>query len=93
MKDELRPLLLVLSHLQLRRAPGLGGRSCASELGLGRFEVKVWAGSERGCRSDLPLPWSAVLQWWGISIWGHLQSCLWELAMKTATSVAVRPEI
>lgn len=65
MKDELRPLLLVLSHLQLRRAPGWGGYSCASELGLGRFEVKVWAGSERGRRSDLPLPWSAVLQWLG----------------------------
>jgi len=79
-----------------RRCPShpslpLGSALCSC-LGPGRAGAKVWAGSEHGHSSGLPLPWSAALGCGG-SASGGLQSCLWELATKMATSMAVRPEI
>lgn len=50
LKDERRQLLSVLSHVQLRAAPG-----AVSLNGVGSFGVKVWAGLERGQRLDHPL--------------------------------------
>lgn len=47
LKDERRRLLSVLSHLQLRAAPG-----AVSLNGAGSFGVRGWAGLERGQRLD-----------------------------------------
>lgn len=47
LKDERRQLLSVLSHFQLRAAPG-----AVSLNGAGSFGVRVWAGLERGQRLD-----------------------------------------